>query len=139
MSGKLLLRVDPRVEELETITAAVKEFGEAEQWPADLIFQVELVLEELGLNVINHGKSEGLQQIEIRLTSEAKALTIEIVDSGVPFDPLTDAPRPDLESGVQERAVGGLGVHLVRSMMDELDYRREEGKNHLTLVKERIQ
>lgn len=139
MSGKLLLRVDPRVEELETITAAVKEFGETEQWPADLIFQVELVLEELGLNVINHGKSEGLQQIEIRLTSEAEALTIEIVDSGVPFDPLTDAPRPDLESGVQERAVGGLGVHLVRSMMDELDYRREGGKNHLTLVKERVQ
>lgn len=139
MSGKLLLRVDPRVEELETITAAVKEFGEAERWPADLIFQVELVLEELGLNVINHGKSEGLQQIEIRLTSEAEALTIEIVDSGVPFDPLTDAPRPDLESGVRERAVGGLGLHLVRSMMDELDYRREGGKNHLTLVKERAQ
>ncbi len=138
MSGKLVLKVDPRVEELETITAAVEEFGEAQQWPADLLFQVELVLEELGLNVINHGKSENLQQIEIRLTSKADALTIEIVDNGLPFDPLRDAPPPDLESGVEERSVGGLGVHLVRTMMDELHYRREGGRNHLTLVKGRV-
>ena len=59
------------------------------------------------------------------------------MDNGRPFDPLNDAPEPDLDSGVADRAVGGLGVHLVRTMMDEMRYRRDRGRNHLTLVKER--
>jgi anti-sigma regulatory factor (Ser/Thr protein kinase) len=122
---------------LDTITAAVEEFGDAEQWPPDLIFRVNLVLEEVGLNIINHGRTDDLHEIEITLTSEAESLTIEIVDNGRPFDPLTDAPEPDLDSGVAERAVGGLGVYLVRTMMDELHYRRDGSRNYLTLVKGR--
>ena len=60
-----------------------------------------------------------------------------IADDGRPFDPLTEAPEPDLESAIEDRPIGGLGVHLVRTMMDEVRYRREEGKNRLTLVKRR--
>ena len=137
MSRKLSLKVRPRAEELDTITVAVEEFGDAEQWPPDLIFRVNLVLEEVGLNIINHGRTDDLHEIEITLTSEAESLTIEIVDNGRPFDPLTDAPEPDLDSGVAERAVGGLGVYLVRTMMDELHYRRDGRRNYLTLVKGR--
>lgn len=136
MSGKLSLRIEPRAEELDTITAAVEEFGDAEKWPGALIFRVNLVLEELGLNIINHGRTEDLQEIEITLTSEPESLTIEIVDNGRPFDPVKEAPEPDLDSGVSERAVGGLGVYLVRTMMDEMHYRRDGGRNYLTLVKE---
>ena len=137
MIRKLSLKVRPRAEELDTITVAVEEFGDAEQWPPDLIFRVNLVLEEVGLNIINHGRTDDLHEIEITLTSEAESLTIEIVDNGRPFDPLTDAPEPDLDSGVAERAVGGLGVYLVRTMMDELHYRRDGSRNYLTLVKGR--
>jgi anti-sigma regulatory factor (Ser/Thr protein kinase) len=139
LSGKLSLKVEPRAEELDTITVAVEEFGDAEQWPPDLIFRVNLVLEEVGLNIINHGRTDDLHEIEITLTSEAESLTIEIVDNGRPFDPLTDAPEPDLDSGVAERAVGGLGVYLVRTMMDELRYRREGDRNYLTLIKGRVE
>ena len=107
MSGKLSLKVEPRVDELDTITAAVEEFGEAEKWPAELVFQVNLVLEELGLNIMNHGQSE--KEIEIAMTSEAEVLTIEIMDNGVPFDPLQDAPPAG--SGVRDRGAkrGGSG------------------------------
>lgn len=136
MSGKLSLKVQPRTEELETITAAVEAFGDAEKWPADLVFRINLVLEELGLNIINYGGTDDLGEIEITLTSGPESLTIEIVDNGRPFDPLTDAPEPDLESSVKDRAVGGLGVYLVRTMMDKLHYRRDGGRNYLTLVKE---
>ena len=136
MSGKLSLKIEPRAEELDTITAAVEEFGDAEEWPGALIFRVNLVLEELGLNIINHGGTEDLREIEITLTSKPESLTIEIVDNGRPFDPVKEAPEPDLDSGVAERAVGGLGVYLVRTMMDEMHYRRDGGKNYLTLVKE---
>ena len=137
MSGTLSLKIEPRAEELDTITAAVEEFADAEQWPFDLVYRVNLVLEEMGLNIINHGRTDDLDQIEITLTSEPELLTIEIVDNGRPFDPLKDAPAPDLDSGVAERPVGGLGVYLVRTMMDELHYRRDGGRNYLTLVKER--
>lgn len=136
MSGKLSLRVEPRAEELDTITAAVEEFGDAEKWPPDLVFRINLVLEELGLNIINHGRTDDLGEIEITLTSGPESITIEIVDNGRPFDPLKDAPEPDLDSSVKDRAVGGLGVYLVRTMMDSLHYRRDGGRNHVTLVKE---
>ena len=136
MSGKLSLRVEPRAEELDTITAAVEEFGDAEKWPPDVVFRINLVLEEVGLNIINHGRTDDLGEIEITLTSGPESITIEIVDNGRPFDPLKDAPEPDLDSSVKDRAVGGLGVYLVRTMMDSLHYRRDGGRNHLTLVKE---
>ncbi len=139
MSGKISLKVEPRAEELDTITAAVEEFGDAEQWPSDLIFRVNLVLEEVGLNIINHGRTEDLHEIEITLTSVPESITIEIEDNGRPFDPRKDAPEPDVETGVAERSIGGLGVYLVRTMMDELHYRREGGRNCLTLVKGRVE
>ncbi len=138
MSRKLSLEIEPSVEELSTITAAVEQFGDAEQWPPDLVFQINLVIEELGLNIMTHGMSEDLEKIEITLTVEGESLTIEIVDNGRPFDPTSDAPEPDLDSGIGERSIGGLGVHIVRSLMDSLCYRRQGGRNHVTLVKERV-
>ena len=138
MSRKLSLEIEPSVEELSTITAAVEQFGDAEQWAPDLVFQINLVIEELGLNIMTHGMSEDLEKIEITLTAEGESLTIEIVDNGRPFDPTSDAPEPDLNSEIGERSIGGLGVHIVRSLMDSLCYRRQGGRNHVTLVKERV-
>ena len=137
MSATLSLKIQTDPKELDTIFAAVEELGEKEDWPPDLVFRVNLTLEELGLNIMNHGHDEGMHEIEIDLISDADTLTIEIRDDGKPFDPLQDAPEPDLESPVGVRTPGGLGVHLVRTMMDELSYRREQGKNHVTLVSRR--
>ena len=128
MSRKLSLEIDPRVDELSTITAAIEQFGDAEQWPPDMVFQINLVIEELGLNIMTHGKSEDLEKIEIMLTAEGESLTIEIVDNGRPFDPTSDAPEPDLGSELGERSIGGLGVHIVRSLVDSLCYRRQGGE-----------
>ena len=138
MSRKLSLEIDPRVEELSVITAAVEQLGDAEQWPPDMIFQINLVIEELGLNIMTHGKTRDLEKIEITLTAEGETLTIEIVDNGHPFDPTSEAPEPDLDVELEERSIGGLGIHIVRSLVDNLRYRRQGGRNHVTLVKERI-
>ena len=137
MSATLDLKVETKIEEMERLAAAVEDFGEEEDWPPALTFQVNLALEELWLNVLNYGYDEGLHVVDIRLVSEDKALTIEIVDDGKPFDPLIDAPVPNTTGVIGDRDIGGLGIHLVRTMMDELKYTREEGKNHLTLVKRR--
>jgi anti-sigma regulatory factor (Ser/Thr protein kinase) len=56
------------------------------------------------------------------------------VDSGRPFDPLSDAPEPDLNAVVEERRIGGLGVHLVKTLMDQMHYKRENEQNRLTIV-----
>ena len=134
MSAKLHLKLEARPEALERITSAIEELGEREEWPPKLMFRVNLVLEELGLNVMTHGQQAGARELEVILTSEPDTVTMEIVDDGPPFDPLRDALPPDTDAPLDERPVGGLGVHLVREMMDEVRYRYEDGKNRLTLV-----
>lgn len=134
MSAKLHLKLEARPEALERITSALEELGEQEDWPPKLMFRVNLVLEELGLNVMTHGQRAGARELEVIVTSEPDTVTMEIVDDGPPFDPLRDAPLPDPEAPLDERPVGGLGIHLVREMMDEVRYRYEDGKNRLTLV-----
>ena len=137
MSATLDLTIETKLEELDRLSAAVEEFGEGDDWPPDLTFQVNLVLEELWLNVLNYGHDGGSHEVEIKLTSDTKALTIEITDDGKPFDPFTEAPMPNVTGDLGDREIGGLGVYLVRTMMDEWRYRREDGKNHLVLVKRR--
>ena len=136
---ELNLTIVNRIEELRRLAALVEEFGAGENWPPDLVFQVNLVIEEVAINVINYGHDGGLHEIEIALTSELDALTIEVIDDGRAFDPTEDAKVPDVTLPMEERPVGGLGVYLVRTMMDEMRYRREEGRNHLTLVKYRAE
>lgn len=138
MSAKLSLTMGFEASDLPRIQSAIGEFSREQDWPPDIEFQVDLVLEELVLNVVHHGSGDGEEgEINIELLSDAEAVIIDIIDDGRPFDPLTDAPEPDTESAIEDRAVGGLGIHLVRTMMDDVTYRREENKNHMRLVKRR--
>ena len=134
MSIMQTVTIETRLEELTRLTEAVENLGELENWSLALVGKVNLVLEELAINTINHGHDEGLHEITVTFNSTDEALTIDVVDDGKPFDPLTDAPVPDVNLPLHQRPIGGLGVYLVRKLMDELTYRREEGRNHLTLV-----
>ncbi len=139
LSAQLSLKVENKVAELQYIHEAIEEFGRQEEWDARLAFRVQLVIEEMVINVINYGHEDGSHEIEITMDSEPELLRIEITDDGKPFDPLEDAPEPDLEGSIEDRRVGGLGVYLVRTMMDDLSYQREQGKNHLVLVARRTE
>lgn len=134
MSSKISLKVENKVEELARISAAVDELAENEGWPQALAFRVNLVLEEFGINVINYAHEEGVHDFEITLLSEQDTLTIEFTDDGVPFNPLEDKPEPDTSAPMEERPIGGLGIHLVRTMTEEMRYERQNSKNHSTLV-----
>ena len=134
MSANLSIKIETRLKELERIFTAVEEFGQKHDWSPDAIFRVNLVLEELAINIIHYGHDEGIHEIDITLTSQPDALTIEIKDDGRHFDPLNDAPAPDVTSALEDRPVGGLGHHLVRTMVDEIHYRREGTRNHSTLT-----
>jgi anti-sigma regulatory factor (Ser/Thr protein kinase) len=104
----------------------------------DVTFHLTLALEEAVVNVITHA-FEGLpppHSITVRLDITAASVTAEIIDNGRFFDP-TAAADPDLSLPLQERRPGGLGIHLMRNMMDRLHYRRSAGNNILRLEKAR--
>lgn len=132
-SASASLKIVPTLDQLERITAIVEDLGEQDHWPPDLIFKVNLVLDELSVNIVNYGGEAS--EIEVSLAADADEVRVEISDDGRPFDPLNDAMEPDLDAPLEDRAIGGLGIHLVREMMDELHYSREDGKNRLAMVK----
>ena len=139
MSEQLVLNRQATVDEIEIILEAVEYFGEQEDWEPALTFKVKLAIEELGINVVNHGRVDKTPEIEIVVNSSPEKLSITMKDDGRPFDPLHDAPEPDLTSALEDRPIGGLGIHFVRERMDEMSYRHEDGKNCLALTLNRVE
>lgn len=131
------IRLRNRLADLSVLERSLETLAERHGLSEQELLSVNLVLEELVVNVVSHGHHDGLEhEITIRLSVTDRELTIEVEDDGRPFNPL-EASRPDLDASLDERLVGGLGLHLVRSFVDELSYRREDGKNVTTLVKTR--
>ncbi len=129
------LRIAASPGQLQLVEQAIDEMAERDTWPEELIFKVKLVVEELGLNIIDHGYgNDDSKEIEIRLSSKDGSLTIEFIDEAPPFDPLSETPAPDTSAGIEERRIGGLGVFLVLEMMDDVQYVREGKQNRITLV-----
>ena len=139
MTETLDLNLRASLDELSRIASQVEAMGQREDWPPGLVFRANLVLEELLVNFIKHGHDGGVADFHITIKSEPDRLTIEVVDDGKPFDPVKDAPPPVLTGSLEDRPVGGLGLHFVRSMFDDLRYKRTQGKNHVTLVARRDQ
>ena len=121
--------------EVERLSRLVEAFGEAEGLPLDSIFNVNLALDEVITNIIHYAHNDGQQHpIVVRLAIESGVLTAQVEDDGRAFNPL-DAPVPDLNASIDERPIGGLGIHLVRTMMSSVEYRRENGRNVLIMKK----
>ncbi len=138
MSASRTLRVRNRIEEFPGVSETVEALGQEEDWPPDVSYAIVLALEEVATNVVRHGGGEqGTSEIEIEVVSTDEEVRVEVRDSGKPFDPFHDAPEPDIDAALEDRKIGGLGVHFVRVLMDEASYRREDGRNHVTLVKRR--
>ncbi len=138
MSATITLDLSDQSDELARLATAIQELAEGEDWPADVAFQINLCLDELTTNVVKYAHADdGSRKIHITLASDPDLITIEMMDNGPPFDPLHDAPQPDLEASLEARRIGGLGIHFVRTLMDEVRYRREQDRNHLTMIKRR--
>lgn len=136
MSGRnVLVTLKNRLPEIRRLSAAVEAYGEVQAIPDKVVFQVNLALDELLTNIISYGYADGAEhEIAVRLSLDQRTLTVEIEDDARPFNPL-DRPPPDLEAPLEARPIGGLGVHLVRTFMDSVEYRQDEGRNRLTLRK----
>lgn len=99
-----------------------------------LVNRLKVCSEEILVNIIDYSKSERLW-ISCEFLQDQKALRFEFVDEGTPYNPLEEKPEIDLESDIDEREIGGLGIFLYTTIMDQLEYKFEEGKNHLIATK----
>jgi|JI10StandDraft_1071094.scaffolds.fasta_scaffold1556823_2 serine/threonine-protein kinase RsbW len=129
------IRIGHSLDDLQPIAEFVETFCADEGVPDGAAFHLALVIEEAASNVIRHGFAEGGGDGMLSMERDGDRVTVEIVDDGPPFDPLTIAP-PDVDSPLMEREIGGLGVEMMRRMTDRQSYRRDGGRNRLTLVKQ---
>jgi anti-sigma regulatory factor (Ser/Thr protein kinase) len=129
--GEVELRISQWPEGLAQIRGAVQALSERHHLSDEVGEALVLALEELVVNIFNHGAGG---EVSLRIVCGNGKVEAEVVDSGPAFDPLA-VGDPDVQAGIDERPFGGLGVFLVKNLMDRVHYRRSEGHNHVYLVK----
>ena len=138
MNNKSSLRIIAEVKNLTEIRRFVQEKASALGLDLAMIPNVSLAVDEAVSNVIAHGYQGQGGAVEIEVSREGDALVIRVRDEAAPFDP-TIVPPPDLTLPLEQRTPGGLGIHLIRQIMDEISHRvTPQGGNELTLVKRGI-
>ena len=114
---------------LETARAFALQHAETIQLPPAAVFKLELALEEILVNVVHYAYPEGtIGTVDIGCRADASGISICICDSGRAFNPL-EKETPDLNLGIEDRQIGGLGIFLTREMVDDIQYRRENDRN----------
>jgi serine/threonine-protein kinase RsbW len=135
MNDSLTLQVRNVVEAIRPASQAAEAWLDRCGLPADARFFVSLAIEELVTNCIKHAYDDAEEHsIEIVLSVTGQALTMLVIDEGQAFD-ASQVPPPDLSLALEQRPIGGLGIHLLRELSDGMSYERREGKNRLTLTK----
>ncbi len=133
LSDKIEMTLRNDISEVGRVLDAIEAFGEAHGLSPKAIFRLNLALDELITNIVSYA-FEGHSDSHIELTVELKDGVIDalLIDNGKPFNPV-EAELPELGEGLEERRIGGLGIKLVRTHMDRLDYCREGGFNRLKM------
>jgi anti-sigma regulatory factor (Ser/Thr protein kinase) len=134
---KLTVKNNPDQLELirDFIEMLVREWG----LDSGLVFRLNLILEEYINNLISYGFSDQLpHEISLEIIKEGTKLTIHVKDDGNPFDILNFPENEDIEKPLEERKIGGLGIHFIKTLADEVAYKSEGGVNKLTFVLQAI-
>jgi len=131
------LVIDSNIEKIPEISALLGEEMQTFGFGSEMILDTQLAVEEAITNVINHGYKKTGGQIVISSRICPERIEVQIMDTAPRFNPLS-VPEPDLDSTIDDRNVGGLGIFLIRQVMDEVSYRYEDGKNIFSLTKKRI-
>ena len=119
--------LDGNLNELGRLAEEAERFCREQSLGQEVQFDLNLVLEELFINAVRHGGCEGMEKaVYVRLDAAADGVRVEFRDRGKPFDPNT-APPPDLSR------IGGLGIHLVRGLMQDFHYQRSGDWNQMTM------
>jgi sigma-B regulation protein RsbU (phosphoserine phosphatase) len=132
--GKLVFETVADTDRLEEVINFAEQALKKLNIPDDCCGHVCVSLDEAVTNVIMYAYPGNKGNVKITIEKIDDRVLVEIIDSGIPFNPL-NYPVPDVSASIEKRTIGGLGIHLMRNMMDELSYRRIGDKNCLSLVK----
>ena len=125
--------------EIPRLAQEIESLAEAGGIGPGVVGRLQLALEEAITNIIDYGLPVGgLYEIDVRATVEDGLVEVSVEDDGVAYNPVADTPVFDPDQSMEERRIGGVGVHLVRTLMDEVDYLRVGDRNRLT-VRKRIE
>ena len=133
MEKSIILAND--ISEISRLNDFIEEIGAEFSLPVDVVFNLNLVLEEAVVNVINYAyPKEEHEHIYVSARLNDGSIVFVVTDTGKEFDP-TLAPEADITLSADDRQIGGLGIFLIRQIMNEVKYERIDGKNVLTLEK----
>lgn len=129
------LIIQNEINELNKLAQFIETLGEELQLTPDLVFNLNLVLEEAVSNIILYAYPKQLgYDISIQVDYNGQFLIFTLTDTGKPFDP-THVAEADITLSAEERPIGGLGIFLIKQIMNEVKYQRIEGRNVFTLKK----
>jgi serine/threonine-protein kinase RsbW len=135
MTAEATLTAKNELSELERLSEFLSRFWADNHLPAELEFNTNLALEEVFANVVLHGyRDSDSHEISVHAAVGDGTVTLTVEDDGIAFNPL-DAPAADITQALEDRPVGGLGIHLIRSLMTEVAYARVDGRNRLEMKK----
>lgn len=132
-----IITVPAETAALETVNAFIQEKLEAIDCPKRARMQMKLAVEEIFVNISSYAYHPEIGQAEVGvdIDGDPPTVTIRFLDQGRPFNPL-EKPDADITLSAQDREIGGLGILLIKKIMDQVDYAYENGKNILTIKKE---
>jgi len=125
------LIIDAKLENLETVLDFVN--ARLEDCPPRIKNQIGIVIDEIFSNIAYYAYHPDIGSVAVRISLDSE-ITIEFEDGGIAYDPLS-AEDPDITLSIEEREIGGLGLFVVKNLMDSMEYRREGNKNILTIKK----
>lgn len=132
---ELHLSVAISLSDIPGAAAALETFAREHGIAAEVAAKLVLALDEVLTNIVSYGYPDGGRHgIAVHARLDGGLISLSVRDGGKPFDPLA-LPPPDTGLGIEERRIGGLGIHFVRTVMDEVHYRRQRACNVLTMVK----
>ena len=136
MDVRLDLEIGLDVNEPRRAVEEFEQFALEHELPMGLTFKFQLALDELLTNVVSYAfeDEDVTPVITLTLHLTDDKLEARLQDNGRPFNPLRDAPAPDLDLSAEDRRVGGLGIHLTKAFVHALTYERMDGWNRLYLV-----
>jgi len=135
MDTSIAIQIPNKIPEIERVCDAIAEFSRKHAVSDKIIFTLHLALDEILTNIISYGYSDTEEHIiDIRYSLQQDFLKLEITDDSNPYDP-SNAPEPDINASLENRKIGGLGIYLIKNMMDDIKYSSENGKNTLVLTK----
>jgi anti-sigma regulatory factor (Ser/Thr protein kinase) len=132
------MAVGAHPEGVAEVNAAFAGFAEAHALPEGVRRSVNVALDELLANALSHGRTgRDPCSVTVEVELDQERVTVTVTDDGTPFDPF-EGDAPDTTLSVEERPMGGLGIHLVGPLMDQVSSQRREGHNVVVLVKQLV-